>query len=440
MQLSNYIKSFSYPEKPGYLLLYSTKKAAVILVPEGSLQKMGRGELTPEETATLSGLGFLVADPEKEKQEMLGLMEKANKLRADAHVIVVMNLDCNLACPYCFEGSMKAKRYMTPETAKALVKFIAETILPSGKSLKVTFYGGEPLLSGKLVQDIARRLRKLMEDEGRTFSFFLVTNGTLLTRKMVEKLLPLGLEGAQVTLDGPQDNHDRSRPFARGHASSFDKIFRNIKEIDGLIKINLSGNFTRGNYARFPELLDLLLREGITPDKLNMARFAPVTKPGGEFALPDFKDGCESITEPWLLEADLFLREEILKRGFFIPKLAPSLCMIEYALDMVVSVDGTLYKCPGFIGWKGLETGNLWEGLTDYRRSHHLDVWKKEECLNCEYLPLCFGGCRLMKLARDGDMSDVDCKRPYLEAVLEKFIRQDMKYRQAKPPRAEKNP
>ena len=105
MQLSNYIKSFPYPEKPGYLLLYSTKKAAVILVPEGSLQKMKKGELTPEEAATLSGLGFLVADPEKEKQEMLDLMEKANKLRMDAHVIVVMNLDCNLACPTCYADS-----------------------------------------------------------------------------------------------------------------------------------------------------------------------------------------------------------------------------------------------------------------------------------------------------------------------------------------------
>jgi uncharacterized protein len=122
------------------------------------------------------------------------------------------------------------------------------------------------------------------------------------------------------------------------------------------------------------------------------------------------------------------LREEILKRGFNTPRITPSFCMIESPDDIVVNYDGTLYKCPGFIGWKGLEVGDLKTGIKDYRKSHNLDLWKNKECISCEYLPLCFGGCRYMKLLRDGNIDDIDCRKPYLDATLETFIKQDVKY------------
>jgi uncharacterized protein len=138
---------------------------------------------------------------------------------------------------------------------------------------------------------------------------------------------------------------------------------------------------------------------------------------------------CESINEPWLFEASIFLREEILKRGFYTPKIVPSHCMIELQDDIVVNFDGTIYKCPGMIGWRGFEAGDVKTGIRDYRESHNLDVWKKEECLDCEYLPLCFGGCRYMKFLRDGRIDDVDCRKPYLDATLEACIKQDIKYR-----------
>jgi len=34
-----------------------------------------------------------------------------------------------------------------------------------------------------------------------------------------------------------------------------------------------------------------------------------------------------------------------------------------------------------------------------------------------------------MKLMRDGRIDDVDCRKPYLDATLEAFIRQEIKYK-----------
>jgi uncharacterized protein len=164
-----------------------------------------------------------------------------------------------------------------------------------------------------------------------------------------------------------------------------------------------------------------------------MIKFDPVTKSGGNYPLPEFNGGCASTDEPWLMEASTFLREEILKRGFHTPRLAPSICMVEGPDELVVNYDGTLFKCPAFLGWPELSVGDLQTGISDYAVSHNLDVWKKDECLDCEYLPLCFGGCRFLKLLREGRISDVDCRKKYLDETLETFVRQDLKYRPKRP-------
>jgi uncharacterized protein len=383
--------------------------------------------LSTSQEQTLSRLGFLVADPEAERREMLDAIAETNKHSNKCRIMAVMNLDCNLACPYCFEGNRKGEHYMSPETADQLVDFVSEKFLACGKNVSIDFYGGEPLLSLELIKDISRKLKDLSENKGLEYSFTLVTNGTLLTRKVAEELAALGLKSAKVTLDGPRETHDVSRPFVSGKGS-FDIILKNIKDVCDFIKVQTGGNYTRENYREFPKLLDLFLAEGLTPDKLSLVMFAPITKTLGEYKMPEFSEGCSTIDEPWLIEASQYLREEILKGGFKTPKVSPSICMIEFDDFMVVNHDGTLYKCPAFIGCEGLDVGDLRTGIKDFRESHNLDVWKKDECLDCAYLPLCFGGCRFLKLLRNGAIDDVECRRDFFDATLETFLLQDLKY------------
>lgn len=58
-----------------------------------------------------------------------------------------------------------------------------------------------------------------------------------------------------------------------------------------------------------------------------------------------------------------------------------------------------------------------------------MDVWKCEECLDCPYLPLCFGGCRFLQRLQTGAIDGIDCRREYLDAALEKIVRQDIELR-----------
>jgi uncharacterized protein len=239
----------------------------------------------------------------------------------------------------------------------------------------------------------------------------------------VEDLLPLGLNSAQVTLDGPPEIHNSQRPFVSGQGS-FDTIVGNLKSVYELITLKLGGNYNRENYHEFPAMLDALLDAGIDPKKLDPIQFSPIHPKSGVF--DPHNTGCIASGEQWFIEANLFLRAETLRRGFSVEKPHMGICMIELTNSLVVNYDGTLFKCPPLMGWPEMSIGTLTDGISDYRQSHKLENWKNDECLDCAYLPLCFGGCRFFHLLETGSIDGLDCRRAMLDASLEAIVRQHL--------------
>lgn len=223
--------------------------------------------------------------------------------------LVTLNKVCNLACPYCDMDGFGGRSCMGNAAADLLVETILAGPFKDGREVKIDFQGGEPLLSLPLIGHIIGPLREASLRSGTPFSFNLVTNGTLLTRRLVDVLRSLGLAGVRVTIDGPPDVHNLQRPFADG-TGSFDTILHNLKEVCDHTAVKLRGYFTRDNYRRFPELLDMLGREGLTPDRFHGVQFSPVV------SMADGAAGCACGEEPWLIEAARYLREEVLRRGW----------------------------------------------------------------------------------------------------------------------------
>jgi len=426
---SYYLKAYPWERDSDRLLLFSTKNASSILISKKTYQSMQEGGLSASDAATLEGLQMLVGSQEAEKKAMLSLIDELNPKSTGMNAIVVLNLDCNFACPYCFEGSIKGKHYMTSETAERLVSFIDQALENGKDTLVVDFYGGEPLLSLDLIVSISERLGAIAEARSASYGFTLVTNGSLFTAETARKLVGLGLKSVKITLDGPAEVHNRSRPFKSG-AGSFDTIVKNIKDTCDLVKVGIGGNFTEENYAEFPLLLDYLQQEGLTPDRLYQVKFDPVIKhPKAELSPSRYTQGCISIDEPWVRKAETVLRDEILKRGYHTPKPAPMVCMIENESAYVVDYDGTFYKCPGFIGVKAYGVGSLTSGIRDYGKTLNIGLYRNDDCAECVYLPLCFGGCRYMAYLEDGNVDSINCKKAYYDASLETLIKQDILYR-----------
>jgi len=425
MELTNYLKVYPCPDKPGRVLAVATRRCAVLELSEGLLERARTGEVAGKERDTLVRLGVLVPDRALEREEEVrATFEAINGTSRHFAALATLTLECNLACGYCFEDPFRGRYVMSDDTAGLLVQRMGEQ-MAAGRDVTVDFYGGEALMALPLLKRIAGRLVEEAHKAGVTFRFNIITNATLLTRHVVQELLPLGLAAVRVTLDGPRDIHDQQRPFCSGKGS-FDTIVSNIRAIHDLVAVDLGGNYTRDNYRRFPEMLDYLTEQGIAPKKLKAVGFSPVIPKADGSVSGDLGSACASTSEPWMIEASLFLRQETIRRGFPVPKLRSAACMIEFERDLVVGYDGSLYKCPAFMGREELRVGSLAGGVGDYSASHNLDLWKNDECLGCAYLPLCFGGCRFLSLLRSGAIDGVDCRRAFLDAALEQLVRQDL--------------
>jgi len=428
---SAYLKLF--PVKPGSSqhLLFSTRKCSLALLPDEVAVQLRSGVVPKEHAVLLGRLGMAVEELSVEQAATHSILTELNLHNRALRVSVILGMACNFACSYCYEGSQKeSAAEMNDATADQLVRFLDQRYSPEKGKLVLSFYGGETLLYQNRIRSLAQRLKLLVENRGGSFEIHLITNGSLLTPAVVAELLPLGLMSAKITVDGPAEIHNLSRPMKNGKPS-FDVVLRNIRECCDQVRLNLVGNYTKSNYLRFPELLDFYLEQGITPGRVAQVQFYPAMQISDQFSSPEFTGGCCSIAEPWLIEAALFIREELGRRGFPLAKMRISPCMVDIDDALVVNHDGIIYKCIAMIGRKGYEAGDIWNGMAhDWQAAYWVNRWKNEtQCCDCVYLPLCFGGCRFMAFQRDGHMAQVDCQRSFLDAALEPMLLQDFKYR-----------
>ena len=278
---------------------------------------------------------------------MLGYIRELNTLNTSLRIIVVLNLDCNLACTYCFEGQRKGKWYLSDETADAFIAFVKNRDLTGKKAIEVTFYGGEPLLSIGRVSSASRNSSGPMRrKKACRYEFGLVTNGTLLTPEVVRKLAPLGLKGAKVTLDGPEEIHDRFRPFRSG-TGSFDVILRNIADVCELIRIQIGGNYTQDITANSRSCFDhLQLRRDLRRTRSRWSSSTRSCRKAASSGRRIFTTDAHPSMSPGSARPRCILRAEVLKRGYHTQKIMPSPCLLEFDDSFVVNYDGTLVQMP----------------------------------------------------------------------------------------------
>ncbi len=428
MKLSHYLKIFSASILSEDDLLFSTSTGALALVAPEEVQRLQQGDFTSSLVEELVELGLLVHDAAAEQQQMLGYIDELNNCDPNLKLDIIVGMDCNFACPYCYEEGVKAKEAMSSTTIVALLTFAKKQLQDSTETIHATFYGGEPLLYPSHIKEIATGLQQLATETGVEFGFTLITNGSLLRPALVQELIPLGLEAAKVTLDGLPENHNLSRPFRSGQPS-FALLIENIRACAHLIKMSVGGNFSQDNYHHFPGLIDLLQEQGLDHETMDRILFYPIMQPSNEFSPAGYRAGCASLAEDWLFPVQIDLRQRLLAAGYMQPELEPGPCKVMLQNSYTIHYNGDLYKCPVLVGRHDYVVGDIWQGVQD-DSSYHLDHWRQDKtCQHCEYLPLCFGGCRAMALQRDGHMAKVDCQRTAFDATLESFVWQDVRFR-----------
>jgi MoaA/NifB/PqqE/SkfB family radical SAM enzyme len=183
---------------------------------------------------------------------------------------------CNSSCLHCFARSGISRHSSLP------VDFVKEIIVEGHdagyRHLHIT--GGEPLLWNGLFEAL---------DYGFGVGYktiFMNTNGTLITEEISKRLAEYGSFSISVSLDGPEDLHDRIR--GKG---SHRRTMRGIeKALNGGNDCSIFTTVTKSLLPELPHFVNDLSKEFPTIDCLILIQLIRITN--GAFAL------SEELLEP----------------------------------------------------------------------------------------------------------------------------------------------
>ncbi len=303
---------------------------------------------------------------------------------------IAPTLECNFACTYCYENHVNVT--MNAETISALKHFL-EKETTTIEQLGIAWFGGEPLLCMGILRDISHSILRLQKEHGFHFESGIVTNGYLLTKKKAEELHKLNVTKIQVTIDGPEEVHDRRRPLKNGKGT-FYKILNNLVETSDILKdTSIRVNIDISNVKRVPELFDILDTYGLK-EKVGIY-FSPVQV---------FSNMCKDISAN-CLGYETFSRHEIhlyrkaVESGIRVWRYPAPLfgyCGAVNLHSFVVDPYGNFHKCWNTVGMENEAVGKIGESPNMNAvllKWLSWDPFEDRECRDCKFLPICMGGC-----------------------------------------------
>lgn len=319
---------------------------------------------------------------------------------------IAPTLDCNFACPYCYENAKKG--FMDIETQNAIVSMVKDS-LDHIKVLDISWYGGEPLLAKDIIINMSNKMIKLSEEHNIEYKASMITNGYLLNEKLIQELIKLKVYNYQITIDGPPEIHNERRRARGEKIDTFNKILHNVKLLNKM-KANPSirVNVDNSNVKYINDLLDILEENNLKDLNVNFGHVRMDSKvcesiigcmQNEEFAKFDFKYNK-------ILEERGFNS----KTGLYYPKLKSNYCCADSTSSYVIDPDGYMYKCWNEVGEPKYSIGNVRDtkNISDkmYNNNVNYILWSPfeiEKCKECFLLPICMGGCPYNGLKHNGE-------------------------------------
>lgn len=429
--------NFSVANPDGGFILFNSLTKNIILMTAEDDEWIKTVDLTTidernERFSTLLDLNFIVDDDFDELEYYKLEWNRSLYTSGILRHTIILNLACNCDCPYCFEN--KNGQYMTMSTAQTYLEWLE----PQVKNIKyfyMTWFGGEPLLSKKMIEFITNGILKLAEKYHFEYSACIVTNGVLADEKFVSNCERLHIANLQITIDGEREIHNRYRFLKVDHGKTFDTILSNFtnfctnihSDTASILRINL----TDENYTSIPKLLDEV-PEAVKNNCVLLLRWVyshnEGRSPGVEFSTN--KKG----STPYENLAPLY--KLATSKGFttnsFDEGLSCNFCECDFDHAFQINYNGDLFMCTHSMD-KSEIIGNIHDGfgtqrnLSRYARFINVNPFNDQECLNCKILPLCKGGCRKARYLGRKVCSDVkySLESYIVEKAQKAFINND---------------
>lgn len=133
---------------------------------------------------------------------------------------------CNLNCVYCYFPN-KGNKSITKDIVDSIISDYFKFFTKGIDHVRFLLSGGEPLLEKDLVFYIMEQGQDFAKRYGKSISYTLDSNGVLLTKQVVDKLLPYDVY-VMSSIDGDAKIHNSQRPFLATNTGSHDVVMKNV--------------------------------------------------------------------------------------------------------------------------------------------------------------------------------------------------------------------
>ncbi|MEM8931825.1 MAG: radical SAM protein [Acidobacteriota bacterium] len=377
----------------------------------------------------LRGRFFVSADDD----EMDHLRTRTEYFKEHSPFLLTLTttLDCNFDCYYCYED--KVPTMLTRQRCDQVLDLIHREVEAKGhERLYVDWYGGEPMLNQDAIEYVSEKAIAYCDERGISYKSSMVTNASVWPEDAREFVERVRLHYVQISIDGPPRHHNVRRGYKPGHdqeIDSFERVAQTIDRLVGATRLHLRINVDPGIGWSALELIDICQERGwFRPDAKvypYLAAIGPMTEQCGHLAdstkIQAFQSEFDEIKQAFLEKAAKFIDPKGLRTMAYYPTTRRMNCSAVGDNTFMFGPDGLMYKCSLDVGFPGLAQGSLDElvgapdgaeppareikgsplvvlpdkpavGSTKHDYGSY-DPYEHERCSQCQYLPVCMGGC-----------------------------------------------
>ncbi len=316
---------------------------------------------------------------------------------------LMVSQECNMKCAYCYGdgGEYNNRGKMSLETALRAVDYLIES--SHDVKLAIAFLGGEPLLNFGLIKEVVKYCSVKESETGRTFSYTITTNGTLLTPE-IENFLISNQIRTQISIDGTKKAHDQMRYFNK-KKPSYTVVVDKTKSMR-------EQNLLTARATLSPKNLDYIK----TFEHLIDLGFMAVPMEPAKNLLSETDSEIEMVEYIRYLE---YFKTHV-KQGHF--DIANKMTDFTKAMEKIenagkrkygcgafhrmyaVDIDERLYPCHRFVGLPEFCVGNIYK-KQETETEQWCNVDDRDKCSVCWMKNLCGGGCAYENYVENGSIN-----------------------------------
>jgi uncharacterized protein len=371
-------------------------------------------------TKWLTEYHFLV-DENTDESQLILKKNRSEVFGERYYLIINPTLECNFRCWYCYEQHPDGR--MMPNIMVRIKQYVDRLVNDEKiKGFTLGWFGGEPLLYFyEVVYPLAIYFKNKFLKLDLPFSQNMTTNGYCIDQEMISKFDEIDLRHFQITLDGDNETHNRTRN--QQGKPSFDKILQNIIDIckylpksEVLLRINFTNEIIAKDFSVILEPIPQCIRSQI------QIHFQRVWQTSGTSAIcnDDIVRNISCLSE---------MGFSVTPNNYYSVRRTHR-CYADRYNYAHINFDGSVYKGTARDYTDEHSLGELTEnGVIKWKsdiieKMHTKANFENKKCMKCNLLPMCGGPCLQRTLDFEKGIASNICVGKSNELDVNTFIRE----------------